>query len=662
VSKKVLLFLALLSATAASGATPGFLLGIDYAERFGFDNGPGLAVAADAAGSLYVLLDSQDITGLPATTVLGESTGGPNSFNSYVIKVAPGGDKIAYLTVLGFQAANAIAVDSAGNAYVAGPDFVAKLNPSGTAFVYQITVGANLELQSLAVDRTGRVYLLGANYSGTLQTTPGAFQQTIPNTANYHDFVLRLNAAGTAVEYATYVTGSGNDNPSVIAVDASGAVVIAGTTQSTDYPVTPGAYRTTGDATLGAPFLTRLSPDGSRLLYSTFVGGPDYVRGAAVEPGGSAAVALQSGGLKHFDPTGSLTFSKAGLSSPAGVAMDSAGNVYLIGEGISTGSPIKNSLLPCGAFETAYLTVFDPGGGLLQSTYLSGSTADSLALGPASTVYIVGSADDAFVPTQQIAGMSTGPRFLMRLSQNTSAQPVQLVCVGNAASYDPGSIAAGEIVSLFGSSLGPAQGTAAQVDPLSGFPNRVANVQVTFNGTPGTLLYVQESQINAIAPWSLALGQTVDICVSYNGVATNCLQRAVVDAAPGVFTMDGLHAAALNQDWTINSADNPAKSGSYVSVFATGLGPLNPPQQDGAIVVPPYPSNALATTLSTTVGGIAFSQFPLPTQYVGPAPYEVAGVSQINFTAGPEAEGGYLFLQSGSSRNSAYFAIYVVGQ
>jgi len=522
-------------------------------------------------------------------------------------------------------------------------------------------------LQSLAVDQASRLYVLGANSSGTLRTTPGAFQQTAPNTDNYHAFVLRLSAAGSAIEYATYLTGSSDDQPSVIAVDASGSVVIAGTTNSTDYPVTPGAYSGSGDAMFGAPFLTRMSPDGSRLLYSTFVGGSDYVMGAAAEPGGSAAVALQSGTLKHFDSKGSLTFSKTGLPLPTGVAMDSAGNVYVIGDGPNAGYTIKNSLVPCGSDPSVYLTVSDPDGGALQSTYLSGSSGDSLALGPASTVYIVGSAGEAFVPTQQIAGMSNGPRFLTRLSQNGSAQPLQLVCVGNSASYNPGPISAGEIVSLFGERLGPVRGTQPQVDLRSGFPNRVADVQVTFDGKPGPLFYVQESQINAIAPWSLAIGQAVNICVLYNGVKTNCLQRKVVDAAPGVFTVDGRYAAALNQDGTVNSAANPAKPGSIVSVFATGLGPLNPPQRDGAIVVPPLPTNALPTTLATTAGGIFFVVVPLPTQYVGPAPFEVAGVSQVNFTVGPAvAAGAGLFLQSGSSFGSSYysssFEIHVMGQ
>ena len=83
------------------------------------------------------------------------------------------------------------------------------------------------------------------------------------------------------------------------------------------------------------------------------------------------------------------------------------------------------------------------------------------------------------------------------------------------------------------------------------------------------------------------------VCVAYNGVKTNCLSWPVVEAAPAVFTVDGVYAAALNQDGTINSADNPAAPGSIVSIFATGLGPISPAQADGTLVGFPLPNNVL---------------------------------------------------------------------
>jgi len=79
-------------------------------------------------------------------------------------------------------------------------------------------------------------------------------------------------------------------------------------------------------------------------------------------------------------------------------------------------------------------------------------------------------------------------------------------------------------------------------------------------------------------------GPTTQVCVTYNNAKTNCLALPVAEAAPGVFTVDGTYAAAVNQDGSVNSAANPAPPNSIVSIYATGLGPINPPQADGSLV------------------------------------------------------------------------------
>ena len=147
------------------------------------------------------------------------------------------------------------------------------------------------------------------------------------------------------------------------------------------------------------------------------------------------------------------------------------------------------------------------------------------------------------------------------------------------------------MVSLFGNGLGPQQGIQTQATVQSPFPTQAGNVEVTFDGKPAPLIWVQDAQINAVAPWSLTPGQTTQVCVSYQNVKTNCLTVPVAQTSPGVFTIDGVHAAALNQDGTINSADHPAPVGSIISVLATGLGPIDPAQGDGTLVGFPLPTN-----------------------------------------------------------------------
>lgn len=121
--------------------------------------------------------------------------------------------------------------------------------------------------------------------------------------------------------------------------------------------------------------------------------------------------------------------------------------------------------------------------------------------------------------------------------------------------------------------------------------------------------------------------------------------------------MDGYYAAALNQDGKPNSVSNPAKVGSIVSVFATGLGPISPPQPDGAIVGLPQPVDSLAAWMYAILGGIPGPVIePVTVLYAGPAPFEVAGASQINFIV---ADTGLpLALQSGLAA-SGLFQVHI---
>jgi uncharacterized protein (TIGR03437 family) len=186
-------------------------------------------------------------------------------------------------------------------------------------------------------------------------------------------------------------------------------------------------------------------------------------------------------------------------------------------------------------------------------------------------------------------------------------------------------------------------------------------VEVTFDGMPAPLLWVQDTQINVVAPWSLTPGQNTQVCASYNKVSANCLTWPVVQSAPAVFTVDGVNAIAMNQDGSANSANNPAPVGSIVTIWATGLGPVTPVPADGALVQLPLPQNVLEVAVQ---GSWCFpftcSSFPTyQVTYAGPAPYLVSGASQINFQVvlfGGEIS---LFLPATQSPG---FAIYVANQ
>ncbi|HLY17032.1 MAG TPA: SBBP repeat-containing protein [Bryobacteraceae bacterium] len=639
---------------AALSAGQNFRLGVNYSELIptaSLTTGYGALVATDALGAVYVLEDGP----------VGSQTNAVISY--YLMKLA--GNRVVYQNLLPLTPIS-MAVDPAGNVYLTiystDNQAVVKVATDGKTVAYTINMAPGVNLTGLAVDAAGRAYLAGFTPGNGIQTTPGALQSTPASatTTAFNGFVMRLKPDG-AIDYATYLGGSSQAEPSGIAVDAAGSAFVTGVALASDFPTTAGAYLAGSGIPnfISAPFLARLSPDGSALLYSTFVAGssfsPYYV---ALDTADNAVVALTANTasiVRRFNPQGTaIAFSKAlPASSPAGLAVDAAGNTYFAVMANSNYPPV-NSLAACETTASAALTVLDANGTVLQSTYIPGSSASqALALAPDSTVYVVAVPDASFAPTQKLAGLSGGTLSLTILSQNPAAPVVQLGCVASAASYDSAGISGGEIVSLFGQGLGPANGAQPYVDPYTGVPKLLAGVQVTFNDIPGPLLYVQDTQINAISPWALQTGQTVKVCVVYNGAPTNCVTRPVVDTHPGVFTLDGIYAAALNQDGSLNTASHPAHIGDTVSIFATGLGPITPPQPDGALVGIPLPKNYLTDYVywlddTFFIGTIALGT---TVSYGGPAPFDVAGVSQVNFvvqdTSQPNTGQAPFFLQAG---------------
>jgi len=156
-----------------------------------------------------------------------------------------------------------------------GSGFITKLDPSGSQLVYSTFVpGASVA--ALALDLDGNAYITGARplSSSSFPATAGAFQVSPPASNLFPGIVAKLNASGSALVYATYLSGSGspngNEDPESIAVDAAGNAFITGWTYSTDFPVTPGAFRTAFPGPRSI-FLTKLNPQGSDLVYSTYL-------------------------------------------------------------------------------------------------------------------------------------------------------------------------------------------------------------------------------------------------------------------------------------------------------------------------------------------------------------------------------------------------------
>ena len=438
-----------------------------YLGGSGYDIARGIAV--DANGNAYVTGYTTSLD-FPTASRLG-SKGGANAF---VAKLNAAGKALVYSTYLGgsvFDFAGGIAVDASGNAYVTGttystdfptanafqgstnagrvPDaFVAKLNASGSALLYSTYLGGSLgeNGQAIAVDASGNAYVTGSTASSDFPTA-NAFQST--NRGGDDVFVTKLNVTGSAPVYSTYLGGSGNDEASGIAVDASGYAYVTGNTDSTSFP-TANAIQGKNGGVLGTrdAFVTKLNAAGSGLLYSTYLGGSgdDDGFGIAVDSSGNTYVtgttystdfplvtplpipnnALQGSSdafVTKLNATGSALVYSTYLGSSAeddgvGIAVDSSGNAYVTGDTFGSDFPTKNPMQAAygGGMTDLFVTKLNAAGSaFIYSSYLGGSDQEfgrAIAVDSSGSAYVTGFTASANFPTANpMQAMNAGGGF-----------------------------------------------------------------------------------------------------------------------------------------------------------------------------------------------------------------------------------------------------------
>ena len=349
----------------------------------------GWGIAADGAGNAYV-------TGGAGSPDFPVTPGAFQNANHgvFIAKLDPEGSTLVYSALIGgslVQIGRAIAVDTAGRAYVTGETnssdfpttpgafqtalhgvaghadaFVLKLDRDGSALVYSTYLGRALGAvgRAIAVDGHGHAYVTGESGSG-FPTTAGAFQPLAagPNVGGSDEaFVTKLNADGSALVYSTFLGSSGADVGLAIAVDSTGHAYVAGQTSippdtQADFPVTPGAFQTSHQGSSDA-FVTKLNPAGSALVYSTYLGG-------------------------------------SGHDLPLGIALDAARNAYVAGWTNSNDFPMVDAFQSArrGDFDS-FVTKLDASGStLLYSSYLGGSEGDlaqGIGVDAAGAAYVAG--------------------------------------------------------------------------------------------------------------------------------------------------------------------------------------------------------------------------------------------------------------------------------
>jgi uncharacterized protein (TIGR03437 family) len=205
-----------------------------------------------------------------------------------------------------------------------------------------------------------------------------------------------------------------------------------------------------------------------------------------------------------------------------------------------------------------------------------------------------------------------------------------IACVVNAASQDPASVAPGEIITIHGSGIGPAEELGARLDANGQIATELGEVSVLLDGMAAPLLYAGPHQINVVAPFGLVPGATAHLEIRRGGAPIGTIETKVTRQHPALFKSDSelRHLAALHQDGSLNSYTNRAPRGSVISVFATGLGTMTPPAVDGSR--PPQPAGR-----PVLIPEITSDLQPAQVEYLGNAPGLIQGLVQINIRVPP---------------------------
>lgn len=461
--------LAALSCLASLGASPTRLpqrpvAGPTFATVLG---GPGTddcdGIGIDHAGAIYLGCHSHSPAlptgGSPPYTLRGD-------MDAFVIKLTPDGRRVQYLTHLGgskWDAISDVVVDSRGYAYVVGSTlspslstaatplrtrsggphgdaFAARLSPSGVILWFTYLGGNDLEdAARVVIDEAGNAYVTGRTDSRDFPTTAGAAQPRLRGQTDA--YIAKLDSAGRIV-YATYLGGSSDDVAMGIAVDRNGNAHVTGDTRSPDFPLERAPQtkkRGSGDC-----FVSIISADGTRVLFSTYWGGSawDYCTGIALDAAGRVYVTgvahsgdfpvtrgafqLASGGggdafAAAFEPmVRALVYSTylggRGLDEAAQVSAGERGRAWIAGTTVSPDFPTaRASQVSPGGSEDGFVALLDSNGTtLLFSTYLGGRGRENFEDGVAAP-------DGGFL----VSGFTTSPDFptvgsVRRTSRNAS--------------------------------------------------------------------------------------------------------------------------------------------------------------------------------------------------------------------------------------------------
>jgi uncharacterized protein (TIGR03437 family) len=611
----------------------------------GPDEGHGIAV--DVQGNAYITGSAGSID-FPTKNAIQATQGG--SGDAFLAKLNATGSALVYSTYLGGSATDsgsAIALDAAGNAYVVGTTFstdfptknafqsskgaqqdafVAKINSSGTAWVYATYLGGNNvdEGNAIAVDAAGSAYVTGYTASTNF---PLASPLRSSNAASVDAFVAKLNPAGSALVYSTYLGGSATDYGTAIAVDSSGSAYVTGLVTSDDFPVVNPIQSTLSSHAVGDVFVTKFNPSGSALTYSTYLGGGSE----------DDAYAL---------------------------AIDASANVYITGRTNSSDFPLTNPIQTTRfAFDMFVTEINAAGSAKLFSTFIGGSGSESgrgIAVDRLGNIHVAGegtSTDFPMVkPLQGTSGGGAAPQdALVLLLGDTPPFSGPTITAVSDNLIDGGPVVPGGWFYVKGSGLSDVQRIWGSGDfsDSTALPTDLNGVEVWVNGAPVPVYFISPNQVNAQAPSNVSGTMTVQ--VFRLGLGSNILSAPVAQIQPSVYfyqVNSKNYAAALFQDYSLMGdpavvpGTHKAKPGDIIQLYAAGLGP----SVSGTALTSPIPITGVGVSIGTADAQVLAAALVAPGQY------------QVNFVVPQVPDGEYPITVSASGKTSPANVLFEIGQ
>ncbi len=301
----------------------------------------------------------------------------------------------------------------------------------------------------------------------------------------------------------------------------------------------------------------------------------------------------------------------------------------------------------------AYLVVVDVESGQITQDDDSGGGTDALLELPFQP-------GRYFVEATTLTPGQQGP-YTLSVSGTPPAPPaITTEGVVSSAGFVGGSVVPGEILSFFGTNVGPSALVEYEFGANGRFVTRIGGTRILFDGQPAPMVFALTSQSSAVAPFSLAGRSSTTIQIEKDGVLSNAVTIPVSVAKPTIFSINQTGrgpGAVLNQDFSLNSAANPAARGSAVQIFMTGGGATNPPSVDGALAPSTAQLAELVAPVSVTIGGRTADVV-----YKGGAPGLINGLVQVNVLVAEDTPVGgavELLVTVGGVRSQAGITIAV---